>query len=96
MSNIFQRIAILLAFLMFQKAHSVSNSSQSATPLKDLYVLALFGKEGWFRSAEAFNIAVEMALERINHHSDILPGYRLNVIWNDTEVQIALRVFRDL
>ncbi len=32
--------------------------------------------------------AAEMALEHINARTDILPGYRLNMIWNNTMVSL--------
>lgn len=30
--------------------------------------------------------AVEMALKDVNDRSDILPGYKLKMVWNDSEV----------
>ena len=30
--------------------------------------------------------AVELALQHVNAHPHILPGYDLNIIWNDTQV----------
>ncbi len=31
--------------------------------------------------------AVELALQHVNAHPDILPGYDLNIIWDDTQVK---------
>ncbi len=33
--------------------------------------------------------AVEMALDHINENADVLPGYELKMVWNDTRVSKA-------
>ncbi|XP_041352638.1 gamma-aminobutyric acid type B receptor subunit 1-like isoform X2 [Gigantopelta aegis] len=57
--------------------------------VKDLYILGLFPMEGeWYGGIQAQPTA-EVALDYINNDSNMLPGYRLKVIWNNTEVSYA-------
>ena len=58
--------------------------------MKDLYLLGLFpiGGDVW-PAGEALLLAIHMALEQVNNRTDILPGYRLNLIYRDTMVSVA-------
>lgn len=42
------------------------------------------------RTGRAFVPACDMALEMVNNRTDILPGYRLAMFWNDTKVSAVL------
>ena len=39
-----------------------------------------------FSAGESFLSASERAIEMVNTRNDVLPGYRLQLIWNDTQV----------
>ena len=58
----------------------------SAENKTELYLLGLLGFSGAWPSGEATLIAAEMALEAVNSRQDILPGYKLTLLWNDTKV----------
>ena len=55
---------------------------ESKTPL---YIGAFFPFGGGW-DASGIIPAVEMALDDINARTDILPGYELRMVWNDTQV----------
>lgn len=39
-----------------------------------------------FSAGKSLLSASERAIEMVNRRSDVLPGYRLQLIWNDTQV----------
>ena len=39
-----------------------------------------------FSAGKSFLSASERAIEMVNRRNDVLPGYRLQLIWNDTQV----------
>ncbi|XP_067676189.1 gamma-aminobutyric acid type B receptor subunit 1-like [Haliotis asinina] len=57
----------------------------SVSGVKDLYILGLFPMDGdsWPGGA-AIKIATEIALEHVNAMDNMLVGYNLNLIWNNT------------
>ena len=60
----------------------------SALCLDDLHIGGIFpiaGKGGW-QGGQACMPAAEMALEDVNKREDLLPGYRLRLHSNDSEV----------
>ena len=61
--------------------------------VEDLYLLGLFpvGGDAW-PAGEALLLAVNIALEQVNNRTDILPGYRLNLIPSDTMVSVVMCV----
>ena len=56
-----------------------------------LYIGALlpFGG-GW--DGSGLVPSIDIALEKINERDDILPGYDLQVIWNDTQVGVLFMI----
>lgn len=54
--------------------------------LIDLHLMGLFPMEGAWSGGEALKPAVQMGLDHINARDDILPGYRLKLVWEDTKV----------
>ena len=56
---------------------------------KDLYLMGLipFGGNTW-PAGEALQLAMDMALEQVNNRTDLLWGYRLNLMVEDTRVNI--------
>ncbi len=58
--------------------------------LTDLYIMGLFPMEGSWAGGLGIMPAVQIALEHINDRLDILPGYRLNLIWDNTKVRFVL------
>ncbi|XP_046576507.1 gamma-aminobutyric acid type B receptor subunit 1-like [Haliotis rubra] len=62
------------------------------TGVHDLYLLGLFPLEGAWRGGAGQVVAVEMALAEVNAREDILPGYRLNLIWNNTKCDPGIGV----
>ncbi len=55
--------------------------------LTDLYLMGLWPMQGPWPGGIGILPASLMALEHINANPNILPGYRLNMIWNDTKVR---------
>ena len=53
-----------------------------------LHIGGLFPMSGSsvFSAGESFLSASERAIEMVNTRNDVLPGYRLQLIWNDTQV----------
>ena len=58
------------------------------TTLKDVYIVGLYPFEGAWRGGPAMLAASQLAVEHVNQRGDILPGYTLNLLWNDTKVRI--------
>ena len=52
----------------------------------DLYLLGLWPMQGGWPGGVGILPAALMALDHVNADPTILPGYRLNMIWNDTQV----------
>lgn len=61
--------------------------------VNDLYLLGLFPLEGAWRGGAGQVVAVDMALAEVNAREDILPGYKLNLIWNNTKVGLLFFTF---
>ena len=56
-----------------------------------LYLGGLFSLGG--RADESGHVpAVEMGLDHVNQRTDILSGYDLRMVWNDTKVSLFLRI----
>ena len=53
---------------------------------KDLYLIGLLPFEGAWNGGEAVLAAIELALDQVNGRPDVLPGYRINFLWNNTKV----------
>ena len=53
-----------------------------------LHIGGLFPLSGSsaFSAGKSFLSASERAIEMVNRRNDVLPGYRLQLIWNDTQV----------
>ena len=64
-----------------------TNSEGTDRPTQELHLLGLFPFHGAFTGGEGYLPSVMMGIEDVNKLSDILPGYRLNLIWNDTMVR---------
>ncbi|XP_048240319.1 gamma-aminobutyric acid type B receptor subunit 1-like [Haliotis rufescens] len=58
----------------------------------DLYILGLFPFEGAWPGGVALLNAVQIGLEQINEREDVLPGYKLNLIWNNSKCNPGLGV----
>ncbi|ESO83683.1 hypothetical protein LOTGIDRAFT_133032 [Lottia gigantea] len=58
---------------------------RAISALDDLYILGLFPFDGiaW-RGGYGMLTSAEIAIEHVNKHDYILPGYRLNLIYNNT------------
>ena len=54
--------------------------------VKELYIAGLFPYTGRWHGGKAIHAAASLALEHVNANKDILPGYRLVLIGNDTKV----------
>ena len=66
---------------------------------KPLYIGGIFpmsGKRGW-QGGQGCRPAVDMALDDVNDKQDILPGYHLHMVANDSKVSsVMTRVFEDI
>ena len=61
--------------------------------IKDLYLMGLISLSGdvW-PAGEAMMAVINMALEQVNNRTDVLDGYRLNVLVEDTKVSDGYRL----
>lgn len=57
-----------------------------------LYIGAFFPFGGGWDGSGIIPV-VEMALDDINAREDMLPGYELRMVWNDTQVQLCFFVY---
>ncbi|PVD28713.1 hypothetical protein C0Q70_11307 [Pomacea canaliculata] len=60
---------------------------------RDLYIMGLYPRSGSWQGGESMLTASLMAVRQINSMPDILPGYRLNIIANDTLVSVGVVVY---
>ncbi|XP_041352639.1 gamma-aminobutyric acid type B receptor subunit 1-like [Gigantopelta aegis] len=70
------RLAFLLQILFFVPGQ---------TRLKDIYILGLFPMDGDYAGGKGIKPAVDVTMSYVNSDSNVLPGYRLNMKWNDTK-----------
>ena len=52
----------------------------------DLYMIGLYPFHGAWNGGAAMLAGSQIALKQINERDDVLPNYRLNLLWNDTGV----------
>ena len=71
---------------LLQTVCTQSYCNTNASEPVSIPIAALFPKTGWWPGGRALHIAAQMALEDVNARPDVLPGYRLDMVWNDTEV----------
>ncbi|OQV25760.1 Gamma-aminobutyric acid type B receptor subunit 1 [Hypsibius exemplaris] len=79
----YQSVLLLLACV------TISTRLPTTEGLKDLVLAGIFpikGEGGWAGGVGCYP-AAEMALEHVNTQSDLLPGYRLVLHWNDSECE---------
>ena len=67
----------------------VSQTNKNSTSI-DIYILGLFPMDGHFPAGIDVKPGVEIALDSVNRNPNILPGYRLNMMWNNSRVHIFL------
>lgn len=66
----------------------LSTTQQSVSALDELHIGGIFpinGKGGW-QGGQACQPAAELALNDVNSKSDLLPGFKLTLYSNDSEV----------
>ncbi len=56
--------------------------------VKDIYIMGLFPMEGMWSGGESMMIAAQMGMDHVNQRTDILPGYKLNLVWDCTKVRV--------
>lgn len=61
---------------------------------QDLYLAGLLPMTGKWPGGTAMMTAAKMALVRINSREDVLPKYRLNLVYGDTEVRLHHFTFK--
>ena len=82
----------VLTMLKFSYMASASKNNISLTHsiepknITDLYLLGLWAMTGPWPGGYGILPAALMAMEHINKDPSMLPGYRLNMIWNDSAV----------
>lgn len=75
----------------------LSNVQVFVNGLDELHIGGIFpinGKGGW-QGGQACQPAAELALEDVNSKSDLLPGFKLTLYSNDSEVSY-LRFFQNI
>ena len=83
-------ILIILVEAILPPVTSTGNMFKRSSQTRYLHIAGLFpvtadSVEG--EIGQGVMPAVELALQHVNAHPDILPGYNLNIIWNDTQVK---------
>lgn len=77
-------------------SNNVINSNGRFPPKeRELHIAGIFpmqGSAGWIGGPGCLPAAL-MALADVNERPDILPGYHLNVNWNDSEVRLFSTIF---
>ena len=63
--------------------------------ISTLHIGGLFPMSGYepFSAGKSLLSASERAIEMVNRREDVLPGYRLQLIWNDTQVFNCIFVY---
>ena len=56
--------------------------------LKTLYIGGIFPMTGGWAGGKGCRPAVDMALEDVNNRTDILPGFKLEMVANDSRVSL--------
>ena len=77
---------------VFKVTQDVNNRTRPSTSLKEIviglllpYTFADSVKMSTYKRGEFYASAIDIALEEINKNPDLLAGYRLTYIWNDTK-----------
>ena len=65
---------------------SIFLHGQSLAVVKNIYMLGLFPMEGSWYGGNAVKAAAEVAIDYVSYDANILPGYQLHMIDNDTKV----------
>lgn len=71
---------------------TISTHLHVASPAYDIYILGLFPMEGSWRGGRMALEAAELALQHINAREDVLRGYNLKLVWNNTKVSLTVNV----
>ena len=61
--------------------------------VKDIYFVGLLPFDGAWNGGQAILSAIELGLEQINERDDVLPGYRINFLCNNTKVSSFIYLF---
>ena len=68
-------------------SYQVKEDFDSDSGLTKLYIGGIFPNSGGtWDGGKGCLPAAQMALEDVNNRTDILPGYELKMIWNDSQV----------
>ena len=85
-AKIFWVLLILVLPSQVQAETTASGDAVNNSSLIPLYISAFFSLGGTWDGSGIIP-GVEMALDDINAREDILSGYELRMIWNDTKVK---------
>ena len=80
-------VMIYFCWHLIHSSNTQSYCNVNSTEPVELPIAALFPKSGWWPGGEALYVAANMALDDVNARTDILPGYKLQMVWNNTEVR---------
>ena len=61
--------------------------------VQDIYVLGLFPMDGIYGGGQAIKVASEITIKYVNRDPNILPGYRLKLVFDDTKVKKKKSIF---
>jgi Spy/CpxP family protein refolding chaperone len=68
---------------------AATTTSGEGIGVKDVYFAGFFPMRGNEKKiGDGIMPAIDLAIRHINESPDILPDYKLHMIWNDTEVGI--------
>lgn len=85
-----------VAVFLLLSCFSTRSSLVSADDIKTLYIGGLFpitGSSTAWDGKSLLDISEE-AINMINNRSDVLPGYQLQLFWNDTKVFIIICILQ--
>ncbi|XP_041350736.1 gamma-aminobutyric acid type B receptor subunit 1-like [Gigantopelta aegis] len=63
----------------------VGNSLPGATSVKNIYFIGLLPFDGVWNGGQAILTGIQIALDQIKEREDVLPGYRINILWNNSK-----------
>ncbi len=79
-------ILTFLCLITIRTIHCDEVTTNGTGNLTDLYFLGLWPMDGPWAGGLGLLPAAFLALQHVNADPSVLPGYRLNMIWNDTQV----------
>ena len=76
----------IMLLLQCSRGNCQQQSSADNSTKRNLYIGGIFPMTGSWAGGQGCRPAVDMALRDVNNHSNLLTGYNLEMVANDTQV----------